>query len=370
MFRIPFCRHIPAACGWIPVLMALWAGSACAGDGTLVLNPPQPQAAKHIVLVAGDEEYRSEESLPMLAKILSQKHGFRCTVVFSMGPDGADYIDANNQQGLRGLQALESADLLIIATRFRQPDPEQARHLTAFLNAGKPVIGLRTATHAFRGAQTFGGSLSYDEFGLKVLGEQWVSHHGRHKVEGARGVIETAQTAHPILRGVRDVFAASDVYGVIHLTESDTILMRGAVTASLDPASANVEDDRNRPLQPLAWVRQYRSPDGRQQGQAFCTTAGAAVDLVSEDLRRMIVNAALFLTGMQVPERADVGFVDPYYPSFYGFINDKSYWKNADLQPADFGLGKSPVLPDPPGSPEWNFRDVPPGGRPTAVKPQ
>lgn len=336
------------------------ATSAVGADSLVFEAADASPGTKHIVLIAGDEEYRSEESLPMLAKILSRKHGFRCTVVFSLGPDGADYIDANNQQGLRGLEALETADLMMIATRFRQPDEQQAKSLTAFLNAGKPVIGLRTATHAFRGAQKFGESLTYDDFGLKVLGEQWVSHHGKHKVEGARGVIEHSAKDHPILKGVRDVFAPSDVYGVIHLTDADTILMRGAITASLDPDSDVFEGNRNDPMQPFAWLHDYQSPDGKVTGHSFCTTAGASVDFVSEDLRRMVVNAALYLTGRDVPSKADVGFVDPFYPSFYGFINDKTYWKNANLKPEDFGLGKSPSMPDPPGSPPWPHRATPP----------
>src|SRR6056297_1561561 len=105
------------------ILFAFVGGRLVQAADTLVLEPPQKSAnAKHIVLIAGDEEYRSEESMPMLGKILSQKHGFKCTVLFSFGPNGADYIDANNQQGLRGLEALDSADLMIIGTRFRQPD--------------------------------------------------------------------------------------------------------------------------------------------------------------------------------------------------------------------------------------------------------
>lgn len=60
-------------------------------------------------------------------------------------------------------EALDSADLMIIATRFRHPDAEQAKHIAAFLDAGKPVIGLRTATHAFQGGEKIGGDLTYDQ---------------------------------------------------------------------------------------------------------------------------------------------------------------------------------------------------------------
>lgn len=329
-----------------------------AGD-TLVFEPAQRDGkTKHIVLISGDEEYRSEETMPMLGKILSQKHGFKCTVLFSFAAD-SDYIDSNNQKGLRGLEALDSADLMIIATRFRHPDAEQAKHITDFLNAGKPVIGLRTATHAFQGGEKFGDSLTYDQFGRQILGEQWVSHHGRHKAEGARGVIEPGAKNHPLLRGVSDVFAPSDVYGVTHLTEVDTILMRGAITETLDPASKILaDDDRNKPMQPLAWLHPWTAPNGTA-GTSFCTTAGASLDFVNEDLRRLVVNAAIYLTGGEVPERADVDFVDPYYPTFFCFINDKDYYRTLNLKPEDFGLGKAPHREDPPGNPEWPFRPVP-----------
>ena len=75
------------------------------------------------------------------------------------------------------------------------------------------------------------------------------------------------------------------------------------------------------------------------------------MDFVSEDLRRLIVNAAYHLTGQEVPTKADVAFVDPFYPSFYGFIQVKNYWKDAGLKLEDLGLGRTPHLPDPKGSP-------------------
>jgi hypothetical protein len=71
-----------------------------------------------------------------------------------------------------------------------------------------------------------------------------------------------------------------------------------------------------------------------------------------------LVNAAYYLTDRKVPQKADVAVVDAFYPSFYGFIRKPNYWKDADLQPADFGLGKSPAMPDPAGSPAWPFRPV------------
>lgn len=309
-----------------------------------------PGKGRKIVLISGDEEYRSEETMPMLAKILSQRHGFACTVLFSVDPEKG-YIDPNNQQSLPGLDALNDADLMIVGTRFRHPPEDDMKPFEAYLDAGKPVIGLRTATHGFTGKWGF--------FGLQILGEKWVSHHGGHKREGCRGVIEKSNADHPVLNGVQDVFAPSDVYTVRNLTDDATILLRGAVTKTLDPKSKPIDGPKNNPMMPLAWVREYKSPGGGE-GKAFCTTMGASVDFVSHDARRLVVNAAYYLLDMDVPKAANVDFVDPYYPSFYGFIRDKNFWPNRNLHPADFGLGKSPAAVDPPGTPDWPYREMGP----------
>lgn len=348
----------------VQLLTSVALGLLCIGnltraaDDRLVFAPHAPNG-RHVVLIAGDEEYRSEETMPMLGKLLA-RHGFRCTVLFSFGPHGADYIDPNHQAGLRGIAVLQRADLVILGTRFRRPDKSAAAHITEYLEAGKPWIGLRTATHAFRGDETFGGTLKYSDFGLKILGEQWVRHHGQHQVQGTRSVVEPAGAAHPILQGVGEIFAPTDVYGVEHLTRNDRILLRAAVTESLQPSSPNVQGEQNDPLQPLAWLHPYVSPSGTARGTSFCTTAGASVDFVDPDLRRLVVNACFFLTGQKVPAQADVQFVDPFYPSFYGFIRDADYWRRADKRPADYALSTSSHMPDPPGSPSWDFRPRPP----------
>jgi hypothetical protein len=339
----------------IMTLCAALTFTAMADDKILELKGKDgPGKGKTIVLVSGDEEYRSEEAMPMLAKILSQKHGFTCKVLFAWSNDGT-HIDPNNQQGIKGWEHLADADLMIIGTRFRKPSDAEAAHVTNFMNAGKPIIGIRTATHAFNGGQKFGGKIGFGAWGRDILGEGWAGHHGGHKREGARGVIEEKNAAHPILRSVKDVFAPSDVYGVRRVTpENGTILLRGAVTKTLDPKSEFVEK-KNNPMQPFAWLRSYTAPNGTK-GTSFCTTAGASVDLVSEDLRRLLVNASYFLTGLDVPEKADAAYVDPFYPAFYGFIKDKAFWPGQDMQAEDYGLGKSPSAPDPKGTPQWDFR--------------
>ncbi len=95
---------------------------------------------KHIVLVSGDEEYRSEEALPQLGKILSQHHGFKCTVLFAINPaDGS--INPNQSDNIPGLEALDNADLMILALRFRDLPDDQMKHIADYVDSGRPIIG-------------------------------------------------------------------------------------------------------------------------------------------------------------------------------------------------------------------------------------
>ena len=302
-----------------------------------------PGKDKHIVLIAGDEEYRSEESCPMLAKILNKHYGFKTTVLFSVDPEGG-YIDPNNQKNIAGMEAVKTADVVIIGTRFRTLPDEQIQPLADYLNAGKPIIGFRTATHAFRGASKAGG-IAWSKFGPVILGEGWVAHYGRHKVQGCRGVINDAHKDHPILKGVSDIFADSDVYTVKRVTDDNAkILVRGQVTETLKPDSAAVTDDPKKNVpQAAAWLRSYKTPEGEKEGTAFCTTMGSSSDFRSEGLRRLVVNATFYLAGMDVPEKTNVAMVDEFVPSFYGFIKQADYFKNLGHKPEDYGYGKSPL---------------------------
>ncbi|TWT83572.1 Trehalose utilization [Planctomycetes bacterium CA13] len=309
----------------------------------LVFEPTDGKAnGKHIVLISGDEEYRSEESCPMLAKILSQHHGFKCTVLFAIDKE-TGVINPNEIGNIPGTDALANADLMILATRWRVLPDKQLAPILDYLNAAKPLIAYRTATHAFKSGHY--GGYDWANFGLNVIGENWLNHHGKHKVQGGRAVIVPEHADHPILHSVSDIFTPSDIYGIKHLDQNGaTVLLRGAVTESLDPDSAILQSKLNDPMMPLAWLKPYPSPAG-DSGKCFATTAGAAVDFLSEDLRRLLVNASLFLTDQSVPKEADVSFVDPFNPSFFGF-QKPDFFKERNLKVEDFDLGKSTkVLP-------------------------
>ena len=94
-----------------------------------------PGKGKEIVLISGDEEYRSEEALPQLGKLLAKHHGFKCKVLFSQDPK-TGVIDPDNSHNIPGLEALKTADLMIIATRFRDLVDDQMAHIDAYVRAG------------------------------------------------------------------------------------------------------------------------------------------------------------------------------------------------------------------------------------------
>lgn len=299
-----------------------------------------PGKDKHIVLLSGDEEYRSEEGLPVLAKILSGKHGFKTTVCFATGPDGT--VDPNVNTTLSGSEALESADAIVMLLRWRAWDDASMGRFDKAFKAGKPIIALRTSTHAFKFPDDSKWK-AYNQFGKKVVGEDWVSHWGNHMAEATRGVIEPANATHPVLRGVSDVFGDTDVYEVYPPADA-TILLRGQVLKGMAPtdppavrskkrSTDKVGQDVNQPMMPVAWVRDYKQENGTIN-KVFTTTMGSATDLVSEDLRRLVVNGVYWSMGLDVPARADVSLDGPWTPSKYAGNGAKKGLKPADFIPA------------------------------------
>lgn len=311
---------------------------------------------KHVVLISGDEEYRSEEALPQLGKILAKHHGFRCTVLFAIHPE-TGIIDPNYSGNIPGLEALDNADLMIIFTRFRALPDDQMEHIDRYLKAGKPVIGMRTATHAFKFPESsrwdhYGNGYSGDQsawkdgFGRLVLGEMWISHHGKHKYESTRGVVAPGANDHPILRGVVHVWAPTDVYGVrLPLPEDSVPLLLGQVLEHPGAFDDNdslygmrpetgvpVNGEKNDPMMPIAFTKSYQVPGG-VKGKAFTTTMGASTDLLNEGVRRLLANAVYWCLGMdeEIPvEGANVDLVGEYAPTKFEF-REPAYWEQRKM---------------------------------------
>ncbi|MEX1040235.1 MAG: ThuA domain-containing protein [Pirellulaceae bacterium] len=301
-----------------------------------------PGKGKKVVLISGDEEYRSEEALPMLAQILSQRHGFECTVLFAINPEDGT-IDPNNQTNIPGMEKLKTADLCILMLRFRELPDKDMKHFVDYLESGKPIIGIRTSTHAFhytrdkQSPYAHYGFASGDKwkggFGQQVLGDTWVNHHGNHGGESTRGIINEEHADHPILKGVKDVWGPTDVYGIIRLPEDAQVLLHGQVLAGMKPDSQPVEGKKNDPMMPLVWVREHKTESGNT-AQIVGSTFGSAPDFESEDSRRLIVNASYYLSGLEdaIPEKANVDYVKPFEPTFFGFNKFKKGMKPSDFE--------------------------------------
>ncbi len=285
-------------------------GTAAAQEGTITYEPAAGAGSgKHIALLCGDWEYRCEESLPMLAKILAKRHGFKCTVLFSMNPkDGTVNPDVKNN--IPGMSVLKSADMLVVFAMDLSLPAEQMKHFVEFLDTGKPVFGIRCSLLSFR----YDKNSPYARFDVgnggyarDLFGESWQGHYGDHGKESTRGLRAGLNETHPILRGVYDVWGPTDVYRVKKLPADATVLMYGQVLSGMKP------DDRpnwRKAVMPMVWTREIRRGGG-PSSRVVVSTIGAAPDMENEDLRRLYVNGIYWALGLEaaIPPKADVRYV-------------------------------------------------------------
>lgn len=342
-------RAFPVCCG-LGVWLALglqWGPARAMAEAPALRLPGGSGlgAGQHIVFVTGEEYYRSEEGMSQLAHILSHRHGFRCTVLFAMDPT-TGFINPNYNRNIPGLEALRDADLLVLFARLRELPDDQMRHIVDHVNAGRPVLGIRNATHAFRyPANSTSPYKNWDwrstewpgGFGQQILGDTWIAHYGQLQKEATRAHVNPAEREHPVLRGVADtLFCHTDVNSVKRLTPAERVLMHGEVLSGLNPTDPPVTDQRRGVRMPFAWFKTYTAPSGKL-GRSFTTTAGASLDWQSADLRRLVVNACLSLTGHEadIPAKTDVDFVGDFRPQPTGALPDAT-WNARQLTPASF----------------------------------
>lgn len=323
---------------------------------------------KHIVFISGDEEYRSEEALPQFAKILSHRHGFNCTVLFAQNPEKPGIVNANYKNNIPGLETLEKANIMVIMTRFQALPDDQMQYIDNYLKTGKPVMGIRTATHAFNFdkdsesnfihySNGYNGDKSVWKggFGRLILGEKWISHHGRHKHQSSHGIVAPGAKSHPITNGIEDgnVWGSTDVYEVrLPLPGDSQSIILGQVMnrkgeydeddifygmkpTDDDVATTNEKGQNlNNPMMPISWIKSYQVPGGKK-GKAFTTTVGSSNDMLIEGTRRLLVNATFWSLDLDVPLKANVDLVDHYTPTTYEFRKDE-YWDKRQLKVEDF----------------------------------
>jgi len=315
------------------------AAHSNAKHGVILQGNKDMDKGKHIVFVIGDDEYRSEELMPQLARILAVHHGFKCTLLFTINKETGE-IDPQTLDNLPGLEALETADLMVMFLRFRELPDEQMKHIIDYTNSGKPIVALRTSTHAFYYKKNKNSPYAKYHFrdknfdggyGRQVLGETWINHYGEFQKESTRGLIAEGMENHPIVKGIDDIWGVSDVYGITTLTGDSKPLIMGQPLSGMIPTDKPNTDKK--PM-PVAWTKTYTGESGKTS-PIFTTTMGHAHDFKNEGFRRLLVNACYWATGMedQIPAKSKVDLIGDYNPNIIGKARHKK-----GLKPSDYKL--------------------------------
>lgn len=295
----------------------------------------QTSSVPHIVFVTGDEEYRSEESMPMLARILKRDYGFEVSVCYALNEEG--FIDPNVLDNIEGLEQLEDADMMVLFTRFRALPDSQAHYILKFAESGKPMVGFRTTTHAFLYKDDAEREHLNNDWPTRVFGQQWITHHG-HFDDGdaplTRVEIAEERQSHPILSGVTGFDAFSWLYhvdgGEWELYGDSEVLLNGT---ALQSNHANAGRLDQFPLtNPVAWTKTYTGASG-VTARVFFTTLGHPYDFKDESMRKLALNGILWALGHDIPDGgANTEPALPYDPNNSGF-GDKF---KPNMRPADF----------------------------------
>lgn len=301
-----------------------------------------PGKGKHIVFLAGDHEYRSEETLPALARILAKHQGFKCTVLFNTDPKSGEIVPGNSN--MPGMEALKSADLAVVFLRFQDFEDATMKHLVDYLNRGGPVVGLRTSTHAFKipkgktyskYAWDYKGDDYLSGWGHQILGQSWVGHYGKNHRQSTRIEIVPSKKNHPILSGVKNIWVHAGGY-VGKPTDGEILTMAQPLDGMKQDSAANPE---MKPM-PSEWTRTYKSQNGKD-ARVFTTLYGASEDILNEGYRRMLVNGCIWAAGLESAIKPDlnVSFLGEYKPNT--FRNGKYY--AAGVKPSAYAGYTSPI---------------------------
>ncbi|MEO0734027.1 MAG: ThuA domain-containing protein [Bacteroidota bacterium] len=312
---------------YLPILTLL--ASLLCSCGSDSAPAAAPVEKPYIVFVTGDEEYRSEESMPMLAKIVERELGARTRVLFAV--DSAGYVNPNVNDNIPGLEALDSADMMVLFLRWRQLPDDQAKHILDFAESGKPMAGFRTTTHTFLYK---GDSLRQhlnNDWPTAVFGQQWITHHGHFddghdpltKVEVTTGV------EHPILQGVSGFPAYSWLYhvdgGEWAINPRTKHLLQGTSLRSQHEAADRL--DQFPITNPVAWTNNYKG------APVFFTTLGHPYDWKNPTMRRLALNGLAWAIGKDIPaDGFNPALVGDYDPNNSGF-GEKF---KPRMRPADF----------------------------------
>ncbi len=264
-------KELNLSCWWA---FAAWL--ACPGLGAAE-EPVAGPAKPHLVIVIAEGEYKTDQTLPPFAKA-NLEQDFRVTLLFGSESDG---------QGIPGLAALKTADVILLSIRRRLLPPDQLALIRDYVAQGKPLVALRTSCHAFclRNEGPPAELSEWPEFDQQILGCHYENHYGEDKTSYV-WVVEQASD-HPILHGMGSgewrVF--SSLYRVLPLAASTTQLMAGRVA------------DKT-PHEPIAWTNRPASGN-----RVFFTSLGHPRDFTLPDFTRLLRNGIYWAADRPIPDR-------------------------------------------------------------------
>ncbi len=229
-----------------------------------------------LAVVVAEDGYGAEE---FLAAFAVEQWLSRFRVTFIHG-------DASDRANLPGLEALDQADIAVVYARRRALRPEQLARIRRFVQAGKPIVGLRTASHAFalRDMPVPAGTETWPEFAVEVFGGAYRDHPAGEAT--ARLECATAASDHPITRGGPAPVAwdrPGTLYRFEPLAQGTTPLWVGT--------------QAGQPTEPVAWV--YARPDG---GRSFYTSLGERADFAHPAFVRLLTRAVEWAAGLEPSE--------------------------------------------------------------------
>ena len=329
------------------MISSLWGNEPLVYEGTEGIGK-----GKHIVFLANDHEYRSEQTCPLMAKVLAKHHGFRCTVLFGVNEEGEIHPGGKS---VPGMEALGDADMLFFFARFMNLPDAEVDLLADYFERGGPAVALRTSTHCFNGQkgkwQKFNYNYSGEDYpgglGKQVFGHTWKKntgqgHYGGNHNQGCRITLVKEAAEHPILRGVNQIHAYSGAYGS-PVPEGSTSLVEVQV---LDTFKASDQIAQNKPIVTAGWaMERYTAPSGeKKDSRTAYFSFGASEDVLDEDARRLFLNASLWALGMdeEITPTLEVGIVGAYNPTPY--TTGSLYFEG--VKPADLAGWESSIMPE------------------------
>lgn len=227
-------------------------------------GPAKPQAAKDdkplkVCLVSGSVEYESDKSLAAFQEYLEKNYNVQCSRAFRKADDD-----------LPGLENLDTCDVILLFTRRLTIKGEQLERIKKYCTGGKPIVALRTASHAFQ------NWLALDK---EVLGGDYQNHYG-DKMKTTVSIVGKFKD-HPILAGVKSFASPGSLYKNPKVANDVEVLLTG---------------NNGQNTEPIAWTRPHKG------GRVFYTSLGHPKDFEDENFKRLLVNALFWTTKREAPK--------------------------------------------------------------------